>query len=291
MKKTMIALAAVLTLSGFQFAFATQTAPQPERQVQIVPWPNRITVGDGFLSLAGGVAVKGTKGFAADYLTDMLRDEYGIASGKTRITFTTDAKLAEVLGGEGYTLDIDARGIRIAAAGKTGLFYGVQTLRQLITADKTVPYVSIEDRPAFGWRAFLLDEARYFKGKEVARKMIDEMARLKMNVLQWHLTDDAGWRIEIKKYPLLTEVGSKRDSSEIGTWGSGRYDPTPQGGLLYAGRDPGDDRLCGGPGCHDRAGDRDAGPCFGGYCGVSVVGDYEREDPGADQICGQSVGL
>lgn len=224
MKKLFIALAALLTWSGMR---GTQAAPQ----VRIVPWPNRITVNDGALSLAAGATVKGEKGFAAKYLTDMLREEFGIEAGKVKITLDTDAKLAAALGEEGYTLDIDGKGIRIAAADKKGLFYGVQTLRQLITADKNVPYVSVEDRPAFGWRAFLLDEARYFKGKEVARKMIDEMARLKMNVLQWHLTDDAGWRIEIKKYPLLTEVGSKRDSSEIGTWNSGKYDPTPQGGF------------------------------------------------------------
>lgn len=225
MRKLFIALAALLTVG---VTSDVQAAPQ----VRIVPWPNEITVNDGSLSLAGGVTVKGQKGFAADYLNDMFRDEFGIpAAGKTKITLDTDARLAEALGEEGYTLNIDGKGIRIAAADRKGLFYGVQTLRQLVTPEKTVPYVSIEDRPAFGWRAFLLDEARYFKGKEVAKKMIDEMARLKMNVLQWHLTDDAGWRIEIKKYPLLTEVGSIRDSSEIGTWNSGKYDPTPQGGF------------------------------------------------------------
>lgn len=225
MRKLFIALAALLTVG---VTSAVQAAPQ----VRIVPWPNEITVNDGSLSLAGGVTVKGRKGFAADYLNDMFRDEFGIpTAGKTKITLDADAKLAEALGEEGYTLNVDNKGIRIAAADRKGLFYGVQTLRQLVTPQKTVPYVSIEDRPAFGWRAFLLDEARYFKGKEVAKKMIDEMARLKMNVLQWHLTDDAGWRIEIKKYPLLTEVGSVRDSSEIGTWNSGKYDPTPQGGF------------------------------------------------------------
>lgn len=223
MKKLFIALAAFLTLGGPLTAAA---------EVHIVPWPNRITLNEGSLSLADGVSVKGAKGFAADYLGDMLRDEYDIGVGKgVKVTLDTDKKLSEALGDEGYTLNVDNKGIRIAAADKKGLFYGVQTLRQLITPEKTVPHVSVEDRPAFSWRAFLLDEVRYFKGKDVAKKMIDEMARLKMNVLQWHLTDDVGWRIEIKKYPLLTEVGSIRDSSEIGTWRSGKYDPTPQGGF------------------------------------------------------------
>ncbi len=73
----------------------------------------------------------------------------------------------------------------------------------------------IEDYPAFAWRSFMLDEARHFKGKEVVKQLLDEMALLKMNIFHWHLVDDQGWRIEIKKYPLLTEVGSTRDSTEV----------------------------------------------------------------------------
>ena len=72
--------------------------------------------------------------------------------------------------------------------------------------------------PAFSWRAFMLDEGRYFKGKEVVKQLLDEMADLKMNVFHWHLTNDQGWRIEIKKYPKLTEIGAFRDSSEINIW-------------------------------------------------------------------------
>lgn len=83
----------------------------------------------------------------------------------------------------------------------------------------------------------MLDEGRYFKGKEVVFDLLDEMAALKMNVFHWHLTDDQGWRIEIKKYPKLTEIGAWRDSSEIDHFGSNRYDGRLPWRFLYPGRD------------------------------------------------------
>ena len=90
---------------------------------------------------------------------------------------------------------------------------------------------TLTDYPVFSWRAFMLDEGRYFKGKEVVFDLLDEMAALKMNVFHWHLTDDQGWRIEIKKYPKLTEIGAWRDSSEIDHFGSNRYDGRRHGGF------------------------------------------------------------
>ena len=83
-----------------------------------------------------------------------------------------------------------------------------------------IPQVIIKDSPRFSWRAFMLDEARYFKGTQQVKMLLDEMARLKMNVFHWHLVDDQGWRIEIKKYPLLNQIGSKRKSTQVGSWGS-----------------------------------------------------------------------
>lgn len=77
----------------------------------------------------------------------------------------------------------------------------------------------------------MLDEGRNFKGKAVVKQLMDEMARLKMNTFHWHLTDDQGWRIEIKKYPKLTEIGAFRDSTQIGGFNSTKYDPNPHGGF------------------------------------------------------------
>ena len=90
---------------------------------------------------------------------------------------------------------------------------------------------SVSDYPVFSWRAFMLDEGRYFKGKDVVLKLLDEMSQLKMNTFHWHLTNDQGWRIEIKKYPKLTEIGAFRDSSEINHFGSDVYDGKRHGGF------------------------------------------------------------
>ena len=125
-----------------------------------------------------------------------------------------------ILNPEGYQLNVSQEKIEILGRIPQGVFYGIQSLRQLfpveiessskISIEWSVPCVSIEDSPRFSWRGFMLDESRHFFGKETVEKMLDIMASLKFNVFHWHLTDDQGWRIEIKKYPLLTEIGSKR---------------------------------------------------------------------------------
>lgn len=135
---------------------------------------------------------------------------------------------------EAYELSVDKSGIMIKAYFPQGCFYGIQTLRQLVKRDNgvlTLPQVKICDYPDFGWRSYLLDEARHFYGKEFVKKMLDELAALKINKFHWHLTDDAGWRIEIKKYPKLTEIGGFRNDTEIGTWESGKRSGKPHGGF------------------------------------------------------------
>lgn len=133
---------------------------------------------------------------------------------------------------EGYILQISNRNIQIKSSSATGIFYGIQTLRQLVEKypNRILPQLTITDYPAFSWRALMLDEARYFKGKEVVCRLLDQMAYLKMNTFHWHLTDDQGWRIEIKKFPKLTEIGSHRASSEINHFGSDVFDSKPHSG-------------------------------------------------------------
>jgi hexosaminidase len=125
------------------------------------------------------------------------------------------------LGKEGYELSVSASTIRIAAATPAGLFYGVQTLYQLMPAEIegsekavgvnwTVPCVTIEDSPRFRWRGMHLDVGRHFAPKEFIKKYIDMLAMYKLNTFHWHLTEDQGWRIEIKKYPRLMEISSWR---------------------------------------------------------------------------------
>ena len=115
---------------------------------------------------------------------------------------------------EGYTLEVTRTRVKAVASTPAGLFYAAQTLAQLETEDGTIPCVKIKDYPRFAWRGFHADPCRHFQTVEDLKTMIDVMARYKVNTLHWHLTDDQGWRIEIKKYPRLTEVGAWRTEYE-----------------------------------------------------------------------------
>ncbi len=114
--------------------------------------------------------------------------------------------------GESYMLESTAQGVVVQAGNETGLFYGATTLAQLATAgnDGVLPIVDIQDEPRFSWRGFMLDSARHFQSLDEIKQVLDAMAAHKLNTFHWHLTDDQGWRMEIKRYPKLTEVGSCR---------------------------------------------------------------------------------
>lgn len=138
-------------------------------------------------------------------------------------------------GAEGYEINISKNNVQINSSTKAGIFYGIQSFNQLIfnvELDKfSVRQTYIFDKPRFSWRSYLLDDARYFQGTKTVKKLIDELSRLKINTFHWHLTDDHGWRIPIKKYPKLVEIGSKRDSTEIGGyWHSNIFDGKPHAG-------------------------------------------------------------
>jgi hexosaminidase len=150
------------------------------------------------------------------------------------------------LGREGYLLEVGTEGILLRAADPAGLFYGVQTLRQLLPASIespagkagsgpwSVPCVSVEDRPRFAWRGAMLDCARHFFPKEFVLRWIDILAMHKLNTFHWHLTDDQGWRVEIKKYPRLTEVGAWRVDREDQHWNA-REPQRPGEAATYGG--------------------------------------------------------
>ncbi|MEB0279435.1 family 20 glycosylhydrolase [Mucilaginibacter sp. 5C4] len=127
----------------------------------------------------------------------------------------------EGLPAEGYRLTITPQQITVAGKG-AGLFYGIQTLMQLMPLERSatakLPAVTIEDYPRFGYRGMMLDVCRHFFSVEFVKRYIDLMAAYKLNTFHWHLTDDQGWRIEIKKYPKLTTVGSRRAESVIGNF-------------------------------------------------------------------------
>ncbi|BDI32827.1 hypothetical protein CCAX7_48780 [Capsulimonas corticalis] len=142
------------------------------------------------------------------------------------IEFRRDLALA-YLGDEGYRLSVTPKRVTISAAEDAGLFYGTQTLLQLLPPkalgengledrEWTIPCAEIEDTPRFSWRGAMLDVSRHFMPVEFLRKFIDTLALHKLNVLHLHLTDDQGWRIEIKKYPKLTSVGAFREKTMVG---------------------------------------------------------------------------
>ena len=149
-----------------------------------------------------------------------------------------DADLAilldESLPEEGYKLTVDANGICIYASKKIGAYYALQSVRKLCHYDcngDTVPCCEIEDEPRFGFRGVALDVSRHFFDVEYVKHFLDLMFMEKLNVFHWHLTDDNGWRIEIKKYPLLTEIGSKRAYTQIGGWKSLQTEDKEYGGF------------------------------------------------------------
>jgi hexosaminidase len=167
----------------------------------------------------------------AEYLKARLQDEIGIVllvkemQESGGITLKIDGSLAHP---EGYILRVSREGIEISGNDEAGVFYGVQTLLQIInkTASQEpvlrhyVPYVRILDYPRFAWRGMHLDVSRHFLSIDFIKKQLEIMARHKLNVFHWHLTDDQGWRIEIKKYPGLTGVGAWRADREDQPWDS-----------------------------------------------------------------------
>ena len=137
--------------------------------------------------------------------------ETDVAGKHIRFCISPDANH----GSEGYTMDIDEKGVTIESETARGLFYGAQSLRQLLPVSATekveLPYAHIVDYPRFAWRGLHLDVSRHFFTVDEVKRFIDLMAMYKLNTFHWHLTDDQGWRIEIKKYPLLTEKGAWRE--------------------------------------------------------------------------------
>ncbi|GAA4091236.1 family 20 glycosylhydrolase [Mucilaginibacter panaciglaebae] len=225
----------LLLVTTVGFAAVTQ-AQDLNPNLGIIPAPVSVrkTSGSFVLSqetafLADSVNNKAVV-FFADYLknTAMLHIPVKHNSGQTvnnSIVLTSAG--TDGLPAEGYRLTITPTNVTIAAKG-AGMFYGIQTLIQLIPANKgataKLPCVQIEDYPRFGYRGLMLDVCRHFFTAEFVKKYIDLMAAYKFNTFHWHLTDDQGWRIEIKKYPKLTQIGSHRPATLIGNY----HDRTPQ---------------------------------------------------------------
>lgn len=208
----------------FNLASAQQIIPQPFKRTDLT---GLYTVGDN-PTIGASAGLKNEVAFLARLLEESYPSRPVEAKGKSADIYLSLLKEKDnIYGREGYKLAVGREGINIEAATPTGVFYGIQSLHQLIVfkgQEMQVNYVEILDKPRFAWRSYMLDEGRYFKGKALVKRMLDEMALLKMNIFHWHLTEDQGWRLAIDAYPKLTKVGGKRDSTQIGGWNSKVYD-------------------------------------------------------------------
>lgn len=207
-----------------------------QQEIVIIPQPNEVQLYDGesfVITDKTRIVSNESSQFSAEMLQEAVYKSTGkklaisaAARGKF-ISYVFDKTFDK----EAYELKVDKRGIQIKASEEGGWFYGTQSLIQLLENYEEIGSMTINDAPRFSWRAFMLDESRHFQGMEFVKQTLDEMSRLKMNVFHWHLVDDAGWRIEIKKYPKLTQIGSKRADTEIETWKSGKLAGEPHSGF------------------------------------------------------------
>ena len=208
------------------------------RELNILPQPTSVTIeaeGDYMVTAKSRiVAAEGLCNPAERFAEDMMRyfgakKPMQISKRGKGITLNTDSTLHA----EGYTMTISKEGINIVGGSEAGVYYALQTLRQIVvTNNGLVPYGVIKDEPTFSYRGAHLDVCRHFMSVEEVKEYIDILAAHKLNRLHWHLTDDQGWRIEIKAYPELTEKGSIRKETLIGhglepKW----WDGTPHGGF------------------------------------------------------------
>jgi hexosaminidase len=198
-----------------------------QSDIAIIPAPASVVAGPGSFILPKNITIEAPSGTEMKQVIWTLKDRLSVPTGNkvtmsnanATIRLVLNAKTDAKMGKEGYALSVTTKGVTIKANQPAGLFYGVQTLLQLFPKEIesatavadikwTAPVVDIHDTPRFGWRGLMFDVARHFFTKAEVKQFIDEMVRYKYNLLHLHLTDDEGWRIEIKGLPKLTEVGA-----------------------------------------------------------------------------------
>ena len=223
--------------------------------------PGTVGLPDGFTRIVSDIVLPAVR------VTDDPR--------KADVVLSMDPALAE----EEYTLEISRRGINVTGGTARGVWWGIQTLDQVLVQSASassgkakirVRGLHVQDKPHFAYRGAHFDPCRHFFTVDELKTFIDMLALHKLNTLHWHLTDDQGWRLEIEKYPLLTEVGAVRKETKIGLYSDKEagYDGTPYG--------EGGSGVCFRPSDYRNSGNRDAWPCRGGPVKLSVAGVYGR---------------
>ena len=232
-----------LAFAGMLMASCADS-PTAVADYQVVPMPLEITAASqGSFLLKSGETICYTAGNDkmkknAEFLAAFIKEQTGIAlkvaegDGEEGIVLRLGL---EADSPEAYQLKVDDRKVVIAAPSEAGVFYGIQTLRKSVSVHEgagavELPAVEINDSPRFSYRGMMLDVGRHMFSMDEIKTYIDMLALHHINRFHWHLSEDQGWRIEIKKYPKLTEIGSKRSETVIGR-NSGEYDGKPYGGF------------------------------------------------------------
>ena len=213
-----------------------------QKQINVIPYPNNVVMVKGYFELSSATKIiygKGTEklaGYLKEQVTNLTGLSLGVQlyNGKKTLLNKNNIQLFlndDASFKEGYTLEVSKTTIDLKAKEAVLLFNGIQTLLQLLPVKKSVgsisiPQLFIKDSARFAYRGMHLDVSRHFFPVAFIKKYIDLLAMHKYNTFHWHLTDDQGWRIEIKKYPLLTQIGSCRDQTLVGNYGSNKYDGT-----------------------------------------------------------------
>lgn len=210
--------------------------PQPQQVVADASAPFTLNSNTVIYVQTNSQDMKRNANMLATYIQQAtgIRPTIGkLVKGNPAIILSIDKTISNA---EGYRLNSDAKQIRIAGASAAGVFYGIQTLRKSLplcngkATQVSIPAVHITDAPRFAYRGTHLDVSRHFVTADSIRQFIDMLALHNINRFHWHLTDDQGWRIEIKKYPLLTKIGAKREQTVIGH-NTGKYDGIPYDGF------------------------------------------------------------
>ena len=198
--------------------------------LQVIPQPQSVVFEGEALPVAGKLYVLATPAVKGE--ADLLRTWWN-ATSKGAKGGMVQAELRIIAGvpAEEYTLKVAPGKIVVVGGSAAAVFYGIQTLIQAEAGQKSLPGMTLRDQPAFAYRGMHLDVCRHFFDVAFVKRYLDLMAEHKMNRFHWHLTEDQGWRIEIKRYPLLTEVGAWREASQIGPYGDQRFDSTRYGGF------------------------------------------------------------
>ncbi|GLQ89893.1 glycoside hydrolase family 20 protein [Dyella flagellata] len=215
-------LACCLAASILMTSFAASA------EISIIPEPQHVEAGQGSYRLEASTGIDAPNDARAreivTFLRDAVRDQSGIRLSESKhahgIVLAIDPT---VKGDEAYRLSVTSRGVIIQASTDKGLFWGVQTLRQLLPLERgesaAIPAVQVSDAPTFAYRGFMLDVGRHFYPVSFIKKQLDLLSYYKLNTFHWHLTEDQGWRLQINRYPKLTEVGAWRTEADGSRYG------------------------------------------------------------------------